>query len=336
MIVSFFKSCEDNIPQTCEMSFEDLTEVLATGSLVAQKREAKEAVMCVVPADFQPAKRASDNAIRYAFTGDVDGDRPGDPGFDGMVSLLEALGLAFIIHTTTKSTIHCNRYRVILPFTEPLSRQTYEEVWDSINQMLGDVFDAKTFDAARLSIVPCAWHGAPDGYDLVQWVESEAHHGFAAKPDGWSIDAASITLAYPPRPRGHAVLNAPTYDVSAVLAAAPPVSDYDYHELIDLDRSPMVRPEAVTDYLTAPSGGRFFKFLCSVASVALLKGLPMDESVIFALGMAMNDRGRDRKRRSIREARRAIAFVAASGNKSPKLNLNSKLALYSRAKKYAK
>jgi hypothetical protein len=312
MIVSFFDGCDDNTPNRCDWSFEDLTEVLAFASTVPQKREAKESVMCVVPADFEPCRRASDNAIRYAFTGDVDGDKPGDLGFAGTVSLLSSLGLAFIAHTTTKSTLHTNRYRVILPFSEPLARADYEAVWDSINQMLGDIFDTKTFDAGRLSIVPCAWYGAPAGYSpLTPWDEADSHHGYAACAYGSPIDAEGLLEVCPPRLRATADSFAPQIaEIAEILAASPPLSDFDYHQLVDLDRSPLVRAEAIADYLSAPPGGRYFSFLCAVANTAIRQRLPCDETVIHALGLAMNARGQDRKRRSIREVRRAINFVA--------------------------
>jgi hypothetical protein len=308
MTITFFNNVEDNVPNVCEMSFADLAETLAVASMVRQKRRAKESIMCVVPAVFDPPKRLKENVTaRFAFTGDVDGDKPGDPGFDGMRQLLDALGFAYILHTTTKSTIHTNRYRVILPFSEPQSREAYEEACSSINQMLGEVFDTKTFDASRLSIVPCDWYGAPEGM-ADWWSDADAHHGYACNVDGAVLDAQAVAEAFPPVIRPVEPAPAP-FDLEAYRLANP-MADVDTSALMDFDTSPLVTEKMVSNYLTAPAGGRFFSFLCGAAHQALRKNLPCDPSIVFALGQTMNSRGPNPQRRSMREARRAVEHVA--------------------------
>ena len=88
--------------------------------------------------------------------------------------------------------------------------------------------------------------------------------------------------------------------------------DVDFAELTDLDRSPLVTPSMVTEYLSSPQGGRFYRFMCRVAGRALTKGVRCDEDIILALGMAMNRRA-DNRRRPLarREARSALRYAAS-------------------------
>jgi hypothetical protein len=74
----------------------------------------------------------------------------------------------------------------------------------------------------------------------------------------------------------------------------------------------------VTDYLSSPPGGRFFRFMCRVAGRALTKGVNCDEDIILALGMAMNRRA-DNRRRPLarREARRALHYAASRHGMRP-------------------
>ena len=247
----------DNIAKPAQLTFADLAEVMAVSATVPTARAEKGAAMCVVPARFSPERRARANVVeRFAFTGDVDGDKPGDPGFDGMVARLNDLGLAHIVHTTTKSTVSQNRYRVILPFDAPLTGAESEAAWSSINQMFGSIFDPKTFDAARLSIMPRAWFGAPPPDDFPDWDEAEAYHRFSYR-DGDPVVVEAIMAAFPP-----ALAPRREEDDGAALAAilSRAAVNVEFAELTDLDRSPLVTPDMVTEYLVRVSGRTVFPF----------------------------------------------------------------------------
>jgi hypothetical protein len=95
-------------------------------------------------------------------------------------------------------------------------------------------------------------------------------------------------------------------------------ANVDFAELTDLDRSPLVTPEMVTDYLFAQPGGRFFRFMCRVSGRALTMGVNCDEEIILALGMAMNRRADNHRRPlALREARRALRFAASRQGMQP-------------------
>lgn len=312
---TFFESVRDITAKPVELTFLELAEMMSESAAVPMHRADKEDAMCVIPARFAPQRRARANIVeRFAFTGDVDGDMPGDPGFDGMVAGLDGLGVAYIAHTTTKSTITANRYRVILPFASPLSADDSEALWSSINQMFGSIFDAKTFDASRLSVMPRAWFGAPSPDDFPDWDEADAHHGFRYR-DGDAVVAETIMAAFPP------ILDDRSSDhggeaLAAVMSRCS--INVDLAELTDLDRSPLVTREMVADYLSSPPGGRFFRFMCRLAGRALTKGVNCDEDIILALGMAMNRRADNRRRPSARrEARRALHYAASRHRMQP-------------------
>lgn len=310
---TFFESVRDNVPQPVELTFPDLADIMAASSVIPVHRADKKTVRCVVPARFAPLRRASANVVEvFAFFGDVDGGTPGDPGFDGMVSWLDDLGLGYIVHSTTKSRLSANRYRVILPYAYPLTAADGESAWSSIHQMFGSIFDAGTFDAGRLNILPWAWCGAPE--DCSDWDEADAHHGFQYR-EGAPLDAHAMMAACPPvLAQTHREEDEGT--LAAILGRA--AVHVDFVELTDLDRSPLVTPEMVTDYLSSPPGGRFFRFMCRVAGRALTKGVNCDEDIILALGMAMNRRA-DNRRRPLarREARRALHYAASRHGTQP-------------------
>jgi hypothetical protein len=305
---TFFASVRDIIAKPVQLTFPELAEMMAEASAVPIHRLDKENAMCVVPARFAPLTRTSANVVeRFAFTGDVDGGKPGDPGFDGVVRRLDDLGLAYIVHTTTKSTVTANRYRVIIPFSSPLTAEDSEAAWSSIDQLFGSIFDERTYEACRLSIMPRAWFGAPDPDEFTEWNEAAAHHALRYR-EGDPLDAHALMLAYPPAPAAFRQED----DATSATIVIPDADDVDFAELTDLDRSPLVTPAMVADYLSAPVGGRFFRFMCRVAGRALNQGVGCDEDTILSLGMAMNRRADNRCRPTARrEARRALRYAVS-------------------------
>lgn len=320
MIVSFFDTVHDNQPKQFDGDFGEIVGLLRDGSQVSRHRADKEHTLSLVAAEFSPALRKSQNVVsRCAFTGDVDGDMPGDQGYDAMRAKLDQLGVAYCLHTTTKSTVGQNRFRVILPFATPLSAEEYEAVCSSIHQMLGEVFDTKTFDAARLSIFPQAWHGAPS--DKPEWDDAQAHHAFDAQVNRPYLDAAVVMQTYPPIVK----TKAEVIPVAEILAQMKPVTtDHDYFELIDLNRSPLVTEQIIETYRTAPEGGRFYKFMTSVAMRALHKNLPCDPQIVCALALNLNATSYGAKSRpnAMREAERAVAWAITHYTPRPKQRSN--------------
>lgn len=317
MIVSFFDNTWSKDAMVETTTFAELAETLRYGSTLAMPRSDKEKVMCVVPAAFDPPQRLKANVtFRYCFTGDVDGDTATILTFDQMVAILTELGLAFIVHSTTKSTVHQNRYRVILPFDRPLTVEESEAASSSIHQMLGEVFDTKTFDAGRLSIFPQAWEGAPP--NALAWDEADTHHAFATNIEGDAVDADTIMVNWPPVIRAEVEKTATVAEVQAFIESRPVRDDVDFLTLIDLDQSPIVRPEFVQEFISSPPGGRFFKFLNRVAGRALAKNLPIDTATLVALGREVDIRAGVRGRTGIiREASRALAYAITQHQSRP-------------------
>lgn len=311
MVLSFFEDKWATVPTTVPSTFTELAETLRYASTLDRPRTDKTKVMSVVPALFDPPKRLKDNITeRYCFTGDVDGDTGFILTFDEMVAALRAHGLAFIVHTTTKSSVQTNRYRVILPYARPLTVHESEAASSSIHQMLGEVFDTKTFDAGRLSIFPQAWRGDPADA-LIPWDENDTHHAFEADVCGAPLDADAIMAAYPPQPKAATVSAASQAQVQAFLAAQT-TRPIDFHILTDLDRSPIVKAEWIDAFQTAQAGGRMFSFLNKIAGRGIALGYAIDVQTLVILAQAMDARTGTRGRVGlVREAEKALGRAIA-------------------------
>lgn len=329
MIASFFENTWSKDAMVEATTFAELAETLRYASTLTMDRTSKEKVMCIVPAEFDPPQRLKANVVsRYAFTGDVDGDTPTILTMAEMVSILRELGLAFIVHTTTKSTVHQNRYRVILPYARPLTVAESEAASSSIHQRLGEVFDTKTFDAGRLSIFPQAWTGLPAGTVTPDdafanplakvWDQADEHHAFEADVTGAPIDADQIMADYPPIIRAEVENTASVAEVEAFMESRTVRADVDFMTLTDLDRSPIIRPAFVEEFLTSAPGGRFYRFLNRVAGRALAKDYPIDAHTLVAIGKEMDGRAGNRGRTGIvREAQRALAYAVRQHQTRP-------------------
>jgi len=278
-------------------------------------RTEKERAMCFVPAQFAPVKRSKLNLVeRFAFTGDVDGDCVGDNGFKAATKLLDELGFAYIAHTTTNSTVASNRYRIILPFDRPLSSAHSEQAWFSINEMLGSIFDPRTFDSSRLSILPQQWQGSPTKAETgTGWSDEDAFHGFSYGC-GSFLDTHAVISAYPARIPQQ--VEPQTY--SAPIDLFTGCIEYpDLEMLTDLEHSPLVTRRMIQEYLSAPKGGRFYRFMCRASGRALALGIRCDEAALMKLAMAMNRLADNSPRpKALREATRALQFSAASHHHS--------------------
>jgi len=299
LTISFFDHCADNLPKQLEMDFCGLAEYLEDEASTPAERSKKADEPSIVPATFSPLRRAKANVTqRFMFTGDVDDAT--DLDMEGMSTVLSGLGLAHILHSTTKSTLAANRYRVLIPYLTPLSWRDSEAVSSSLQQMI-PVFDTKTFDAGRLSIIPRKWHGLPEDYE--EWDEATSHHAFIYS-GGEALDAHAIMAEFPP-----IIPDEPDEaDLSAILGAAVT----DYGSLTDFSSSPLITDVMVSDYHAAPAGGRFYKFMVRIAGRALAKGIAVDEGVILSLARQMNARADNRSRpNGLHEARRALRYAAS-------------------------
>ena len=182
--------------------------------------------------------------------------------------------------------------------------------------MLGEVFDTKTFDAGRLSIFPQAWTGAPP--NALAWDEADTHHAFAANVTGAPLNADQIMADYPPVIRAEVENKASVAEVEAFIESRPVRTDVDFFTLTDLDRSPIIRPAFVEEFLTSQPGGRFFRFLNRVAGRALAKDYPIDAQTLVALGKEIDARAGVRGRTGIvREAQRALAYAIRQHQSRP-------------------
>lgn len=69
-----------------------------------------------------------------------------------------------------------HKFRLVFPFTSPVTPSDYPKVWDGINQRLGGIMDPQCKDLARLHYLPsCPSHGQTDAFAI-------AHQGELLDP----------------------------------------------------------------------------------------------------------------------------------------------------------
>ena len=95
------------------------------------------------------AKRGNEGVERLHFAViDVDDGTP----FESVAARLE--GFAFLAHSSFSHTSEKPKYRLILPFAEPVDPTAWSSVWTRINELMGGCNDAATKDPARLYFMP--------------------------------------------------------------------------------------------------------------------------------------------------------------------------------------
>lgn len=149
------------------------------------------------PVEFSPCRRAMENA-RRVFAVCLD--------YDAGESLDAATGLwgaAFgLLHTTRKHLPDAPRFRVILPWSRPVSPFEHEALWVRVNAHAGGKLDPAPKDPSRFWFTP----GAHDP----QFFETRQLTGEPLNPDEWLAKPAPA----PPRDFGIRT-DAPTRDLDA-------------------------------------------------------------------------------------------------------------------------
>jgi len=292
--VSLFESCHDRQPQTLETTWGDFIDLMEFAAARPAERSQKTSVMAFTPSTYRAgASRAKANVDRVSMIAlDID---DGGSTATQMANRLAAHDLAFIIHSTTKSTLDHNRYRIILPLAQPICGERYPHLFTAARQALDGLPDRACSDASRLNILPRLWTGQPDG--STDWDEGQAHHALLSR-HGAPLDAERLIRRFP----------APPEPSVATVAVTSPLYRLDADE----EWSRYVTPRMVEAYSTAQPGGRLFRFMAAVATRAIGKGLPIDANLLADLAQTMNANGPQPSRRTglRREAQRALNHAA--------------------------
>jgi putative DNA primase/helicase len=163
-------------PTLREVTFDELVKLLTTH----ERRRNKDG-RGWSGATYKPGTtRANANVVEWSVAGgDLDHFT-----MDEYVELRDRLvanGIAFIMYSTFNSTDDDFRFRVAIPFTTPVPKAQYTDVWHRINAYLfGGRNDPQTKDASRMLYTPAA----PDG------VAVTFEHG-----DGLALDWTTLPEA---------------------------------------------------------------------------------------------------------------------------------------------
>lgn len=305
MIVSLFKPHRINrgdragsvvpgwMPTRWDTTWSDFVGVLRDTAAIEADPADKASVTSFSCAEFAPgANRSKAGVLGCDLIGfdfdDKTGDTPGAWKFEALSSFMEQAGVPFVIHTTAscKSNAHC--LRLIMPLDRRVGPAEYPQVWRAFANWLGNVADEATKDASRLFFEPRRWIGRYNRY----------HAGHA---DRAAITVDEIVATYPPLMMES---TSPLVPRPANRTSLTTIDGMILANITDLDLSPIVSAEALTEALSARQGGRMYRFLCSVASRARWRSIALTEVELATLG---EDLARRMGRRNTSDIRRDAA-----------------------------
>ncbi len=309
MMVSFFLGVRDTHGITEHMDRRGLISVLAESSQEVRERSEKlDAIMLSVTTYRPGTTRAKSNAIcAEVMAMDVDDGW----SMDEAEATLREMGLAYVLHSTTKCSAQNHRFRIIVFLDRPVSALEYETLWLAVADRFGVGMDRSTRDISRLSVMPATWSGALNV--------------FRAQEDGGLLDVDDVLLSYVPAPTADLDWGslASTWESTPCKRGLfDPLcehrselrrkrhGDLPTQNLTDLDSSPIVPQAALERASTSPRGGRTYKLLCAVAASARRKGYELDQHSLAEIARQFSFRvGRRTSSWELhRDASRAMAW----------------------------
>ena len=302
--ITVFEGARDTTPHIMTYSWQDMCDLFEEASQEHWKRSAKLSRLAYIPG-LLAGPRAAANVVHLSFGSyDVDlaGSNPAYIDFPTMKARLDAMGVAYILATSTKSLAADHRYRLVLRFEQPVSSELHLMMWHHTNDRFGNIFDRSTHDPSRLSFFPADWIGLPrdsKGEIVADWPERSAYQAFACNRGGDSLllpdfttlaqpTAASATSkAVRPQktPVGRTTISSAAQTLLDECAAAVPTKgSLGYRFATSPTNDLYLGQQPFGDV----PGGRMFRFLCRVAARAFRRRLPINADLLFDLATAVN------------------------------------------------
>jgi len=244
---------------------------------------------------------------------DVDNDLMYTP-IEDAISVLDEMGLNYLLYSTTKAKPQHHRYRIMMPLSRELEADEISLAWKSIVQFFAIVGpDAACKDTSRIYGVPSFFAPVPDGNE-------DPHNCFEFRLDGCALDIDWVLAKYVPEPeREH------RDPVPVPLNTRATVSRDDHPEArkqipygSTIFNSPVVASNFVADYLNLGKGAHhvgLYTFMARVAGRAKAKGYSLDAMTLVEYareidGICPIKTNRERWRRISYEAESAIRFAS--------------------------
>lgn len=324
---TWFQGARNTTPHLRTCSWTDLCSHFEEASRSPVDRAKKLDQLAYIPGTLMGRRCAAN--VEYLTFGSYDVDVPGsDPSyvsFREMEKRLDASGFAYILVTSTKSLMSDNRYRLILPFNQPVMARDHVEMWHHVNGAFDGIFDKSTHDPSRLSFFPARWFGLPlcaNKQVDVGWPEPEAFQAFACNLSGKPYPVPAFSGEPISRSRAPASSGNPSRLLPAL---SPPLPETARKLLSECAATVPSKDSPGYRIATQPGnrlycghhefgsfpGGRMFKFLCRTAARALSRKLPINADLLFDLARAVDaQNGGGHRPDLMREVERALACQA--------------------------
>jgi hypothetical protein len=304
-----FSICDDkfdNRPVTvCAPNWRDFCEALAEQALIKAHPDRKLDTKLLSPAEYEEgARRGASNVIGWDWAGvDIDDKAADGTGwtFDSLVERLKAIGISYLVYTTTSHKPDAARLRALFPLSRMVGPGEFKPFWRSVNMLFGGAVDAQTKDICRLFVAPRSWLGVENRFEFCT--------------DGDELDVDLLMEYFPvPAEDRRSPGSKTLFDIVGSDLVENPHRISDDRQLGDLKRSPLVTTDALRRALGESRGGRVFRFLMSAATVGLRRGYDVTEGVLEELGRELASAiGRQKDVDDIpRSAARALEFATAN------------------------
>ena len=159
--VSLFKSLEDTQPQPKELSLDEAREFFAPESpptFTKEERDAKAARFSFTIYKPETTRKKDNVQFMTGFVFDFDTDKGDVVLIETMIAILEDRRINYLWYTTWSHTEELHRWRLIIPFLEPLPVSQWKTAYDKMMLLLDNPLGIDQFasrDVARLWCVPC-------------------------------------------------------------------------------------------------------------------------------------------------------------------------------------
>lgn len=284
-------------PYRAECSWSEFVEMLRAASEIETDPCDKVSTYSISMAEFEPDKNRGNNfALGADWIGiDIDNKEglvPDPWTVDSLAAWLNDQGVTHVIYTTSSSRAGRECMRLLMPLSERVGPLEWTSFWLGCNEWLDRKMDLQTKDIARLLFEPRTWTGADNR--------------FIASPERAPLDVDAMFALVPPVPVAQAKLPVDVASARARMADQMTVEG----DLACLETSPIIPTGAVNKALTAPKGGRLFKFLCACSARAIRKGIAVTAWDMERLAANMDALLGDKRKSDLaREAARAMDWA---------------------------
>lgn len=284
-------------PYRASCGWSELVDMLRTASEVETDPADKARTYAISMAEFEEGRnRGNDFALGADWVGldidNKDGAVPDAWTVDGLAGWLDDEGVTYVIYTTASSRVGRECMRLLMPLSERVGPLEWTTFWTGCNEWLRGKVDQQTKDIARLFFEPRKWIGADNR--------------FIASPERRPLDVDAIIALVPPAPVKVAATSVDVASARERMADQMLVEG----DLACLETSPIIPAGAVDRALSAPKGGRLWRFLCACSARAIRKNIAVSTWDMERLAANMDAvLGGKRKSGLAREAARAMEWA---------------------------